>query len=132
LALKLNLSITLKNCHQTYYYIYYCFAQLNFFFCQEIIDFVATEIANFVSAHALAENEEDAPTKKKKLGFTLSYPIDKSMPFTTTTFQQKNTNDPVELVASSGLSIFLMFIFNPLVFKKMNSDNSEYIRTKNK
>ncbi|CAJ2635218.1 unnamed protein product [Trifolium pratense] len=71
---------------------------------QEKIDFVATEIAKFVSAHALAENEEDAHTKKKKLGFTLSYPIDKSMPFTTTTFQQKNTKDPVRKGLMKDLS----------------------------
>ncbi|WJX89396.1 hexokinase [Trifolium repens] len=87
---------------------------------QEIIDFVATEIANFVSAHALAENEEDAPTKKKKLGFTLSYPIDKSMPFTTTTFQQKNTNDPVRKGLVKDLSRALkkhgmkMHVFAPV------------------
>ncbi|KAL5064140.1 hypothetical protein RYX36_025877 [Vicia faba] len=51
---------------------------------QEIIDFVATEIAKFVSAHPC--NEAGTAAKKKKLGFTLSHPIDKAMPF---------TNDPV-------------------------------------
>ncbi|XP_061351646.1 probable hexokinase-like 2 protein [Gastrolobium bilobum] len=60
---------------------------------QEIIDFVATEIAKFVSAPH--ENEDGASAKKKKLGFTLSYPVDKAVPFTVTTFQRKSANDPV-------------------------------------
>ncbi|XP_058769537.1 probable hexokinase-like 2 protein [Vicia villosa] len=51
---------------------------------REIIDFVATEIAKFVSAHPC--NEAGTAAKKKKLGFTLSHPIDSAMPF---------TNDPV-------------------------------------
>lgn len=65
-------------------------------FFQEIIDFVATEIAKFVSAHPC--NEAGTAAKKKKLGFTLSHPIDNAMPF---------TNDPVELVACSFLSFIV-------------------------
>ncbi|KAK7386333.1 hypothetical protein VNO78_26493 [Psophocarpus tetragonolobus] len=60
---------------------------------EEITDYVAAEIAKFVSAHP--EIEEGAPTKKKKLGFTLSYPVDEVMPFSVTTFQRKSSNNPV-------------------------------------
>ncbi|XP_004509202.1 probable hexokinase-like 2 protein [Cicer arietinum] len=61
---------------------------------QEVIEFVATEIAKFVSSHP--ENEtDDAAVKKKKLGFTLSYPVDQAMPFSSTSFHQKSVNDPV-------------------------------------
>ncbi|KAK7263297.1 hypothetical protein RJT34_30884 [Clitoria ternatea] len=59
---------------------------------EEIIDFVATEIAKFVSAHPEIEDE---PNKKKKLGFTLSYPVDESIPFFATTLQRKSSNSPV-------------------------------------
>jgi len=61
------------------------------------------------------DNNEGAAPTKKKLGFTLSsYPVDKVMPFTSTTFQQKNTNDPVELVACNFLSLILMHIHTSL------------------
>ncbi|XP_027346372.1 probable hexokinase-like 2 protein [Abrus precatorius] len=60
---------------------------------EEITDFVATEIAKFVSDHP--EMEDSAPAKKKKLGFTLSYPVDEIMPFTVTSFQRKSANQPV-------------------------------------
>nr|KYP53157.1 putative hexokinase-like 2 protein [Cajanus cajan] len=60
---------------------------------EEITDYVATEIAKFVSGHP--EIEESAGAKKKKMGFTLSYPVDEVMPFAATTFQRKGSNDPV-------------------------------------
>ncbi|ESW27776.1 hypothetical protein PHAVU_003G231300 [Phaseolus vulgaris] len=60
---------------------------------EEITDYVATEIAKFVSGHP--EIEETAPAKKKKLGFTLSHPLDEVIPFSATTFQRKNANNPV-------------------------------------
>ena len=66
-------------------------------YCQEIIDFVATEIAKFGSAHP--ENEDGASLKKMKLGFTLSYPVDQTVPFTGTTFQNKSADDPVEYIS---------------------------------
>ncbi|KAG5154644.1 hypothetical protein AAZX31_05G102900 [Glycine max] len=60
---------------------------------EEIIDYVATEIAKFVSSHP--EIDDGAPAKKKKLGFTLSYPVDEILPFAATTFQRKSANNPV-------------------------------------
>ncbi|CAJ1943089.1 unnamed protein product [Sphenostylis stenocarpa] len=60
---------------------------------EEITDYVATEIAKFVSGHSGID--ESAPTKNKNLGFTLSYPVDQVMPFMATTFQRKNSNDSV-------------------------------------
>lgn len=74
-------------------------AHLDLLSCQEIPDFVATEIAKFVSAHP--ENEDGSFTKRKKLGFTLSFPVDKALPFTGTTFQRKSSDDPVEFLSSS-------------------------------
>ncbi|XP_075655108.1 putative hexokinase-like 2 protein [Castanea sativa] len=41
---------------------------------QELFDFIALELAKFVSAEP--ENDNDVPTNQKKLGFTLSYPVD--------------------------------------------------------
>ncbi|KAL2322891.1 hypothetical protein Fmac_027270 [Flemingia macrophylla] len=61
---------------------------------EEITDYVATEIAKFVSGHP--EIEESASTKKKKMGFTLSYPVNEVMPFAATRFQRKGSNEPVE------------------------------------
>ncbi|RDX70365.1 putative hexokinase-like 2 protein, partial [Mucuna pruriens] len=61
---------------------------------EDITDYVATEIAKFVSAHP--EIEDSAPAKKKKLGFTLSYPVNEVMPFTATIFQRKSANNPVK------------------------------------
>ncbi|KAG4930549.1 hypothetical protein AAZX31_17G151500 [Glycine max] len=60
---------------------------------EEITDYVATEIAKFVSLHP--EIQDGAPAKKKKLGFTLSYPVDEVLPFAATTFQRKSANNPV-------------------------------------
>ncbi|KAL4644495.1 hypothetical protein ACB092_02G168800 [Castanea dentata] len=40
----------------------------------ELFDFIALELAKFVSAEP--ENDNDVPTNQKKLGFTLSYPVD--------------------------------------------------------
>uniref|UniRef100_A0A7N2R6T6 Phosphotransferase n=1 Tax=Quercus lobata TaxID=97700 RepID=A0A7N2R6T6_QUELO len=41
---------------------------------QELFDFIALELAKFVSAQP--KNDNDVPTNQKKLGFTLSYPVD--------------------------------------------------------
>ncbi|OIW19159.1 hypothetical protein TanjilG_13941 [Lupinus angustifolius] len=60
---------------------------------EELLDFVAMEIAKFVQAHP--ENEDGSFTKRKKLSFTLSYPLHKSLPFSGTTFQRKSSDDPV-------------------------------------
>ncbi|KAL1370977.1 hypothetical protein HN51_001199 [Arachis hypogaea] len=60
----------------------------------EITDFVVTEIANFVSSHPVID-EDDNSKRKMNLGFTLSFPVDDALPFTGTTFQRKNSNDPV-------------------------------------
>ena len=48
--------------------------RLNFLVDQELFDFIALELAKFVSAQP--ENDNDVPTNQKKLGFTLSYPVD--------------------------------------------------------
>ncbi|KAM3756864.1 hypothetical protein ACB098_02G144600 [Castanea mollissima] len=40
----------------------------------ELFDFIALELAKFVSAEPV--NDNDVPTNQKKLGFTLSYPVD--------------------------------------------------------
>ncbi|KAK7251874.1 hypothetical protein RIF29_35456 [Crotalaria pallida] len=60
---------------------------------EEITDFVATEIAKFVQSHP--ENEDGSLSKRKKLSFTLSHPVDKALPFSSTTFQLKSSDDPV-------------------------------------
>ncbi|XP_047176921.1 probable hexokinase-like 2 protein [Vigna umbellata] len=59
----------------------------------EINDYIAKEIAEFVSAHP--EIEDSAPAKNKKLGFTLAYPVDQAMPFSVTASEHKNANNPV-------------------------------------
>lgn len=50
-------------------------AKVLFEFCwkQDLFDFIAAEVAKFVSAHPENENE---PVKRTELGFTLSYPVD--------------------------------------------------------
>lgn len=63
-------------------------------FSQEINDYIAKEIAEFVSAHP--EIEDSAPAKNKKLGFTLAYPVHQAMPFSVTASEHKNANNPVE------------------------------------
>jgi len=78
-------------------------------FWQEITDYVATEIAKFVSAHP--EIEETAPAKKKKLGFTLSYPVDEVIPFSATAFQRKNANKPVEFSTHTSYIATKVLIF---------------------
>ncbi|XP_022949679.1 probable hexokinase-like 2 protein [Cucurbita moschata] len=40
---------------------------------EDLFDFIAAEVAKFVSAHPENENE---PVKRTELGFTLSYPVD--------------------------------------------------------
>ncbi|WVZ24290.1 hypothetical protein V8G54_002834 [Vigna mungo] len=59
----------------------------------EINDYIAKEIAEFVSAHP--EIEDSAPAKNKKLGFTLAYPVHQAMPFSVTASEHKNANNPV-------------------------------------
>lgn len=48
--------------------------RLIFLVDQELFDFIALELAKFVSAEP--ENDNNVPTNQKKLGFTLSYPVD--------------------------------------------------------
>uniref|UniRef100_A0A2N9J9C3 Phosphotransferase n=1 Tax=Fagus sylvatica TaxID=28930 RepID=A0A2N9J9C3_FAGSY len=43
---------------------------------QKLFDFIALELAKFVSAQP--GNDNDAPASQKKLGFTLSYPVDQA------------------------------------------------------
>jgi len=65
-------------------------------FSQEITDYIATEIAKFVSMHPEIEIEDSEPVENKKFGFTLSYPVHQAMPFSDTASQHKNANNPVE------------------------------------
>ncbi|XP_027921260.1 probable hexokinase-like 2 protein [Vigna unguiculata] len=61
----------------------------------EITDYIATEIAKFVSMHPEIEIEDSEPVENKKFGFTLSYPVHQAMPFSDTASQHKNANNPV-------------------------------------
>ncbi|MED6193520.1 hypothetical protein PIB30_020322 [Stylosanthes scabra] len=68
----------------------------------EITDFVVTEIAKFVSSHPVIDEDENSQ-KKMNLGFTLSFPVDTTLPFTSTTFQRKSPNDPVHDEMTHGI-----------------------------
>ncbi|CAK8562579.1 unnamed protein product [Lathyrus sativus] len=70
---------------------------------QEIIDFVATEIAKFVSAHPC--NEAGTAAKKKKLGFTLSHPVHKAMPFTNNPVGKELVKDINQALKNHGMEM---------------------------
>ncbi|CAL5197841.1 unnamed protein product [Lathyrus oleraceus] len=70
---------------------------------REIIDFVATEIAKFVSAHPC--NEAGTAAKKKKLGFTLSHPVDNAMPFTNHPVGEELVKDINQALKNHGMKM---------------------------
>jgi hexokinase len=70
--------------------------RLNFLVDQKLFDFIALELAKFVSAQP--GNDNDAPASQKKLGFTLSYPVDQAAasPGTAIKWKSFSADDMVE------------------------------------
>eukprot|EP00258_Populus_trichocarpa_P044576 XP_024460595.1 probable hexokinase-like 2 protein isoform X2 [Populus trichocarpa] len=64
---------------------------------QELFDYIAVELAKFVSEHP-PDDTLDAPEREKKLGFTVSYPVDQAAASSGSAIKWKSfsANDTVE------------------------------------
>ncbi|KAI5581308.1 hypothetical protein BDE02_07G008600 [Populus trichocarpa] len=64
---------------------------------QELLDYIAVELAKFVSEHP-PDDTLDAPEREKKLGFTVSYPVDQAAASSGSAIKWKSfsANDTVE------------------------------------
>ena len=82
--------------------------------CQALFNFIAKEVAKFVLAHP--ENGNGELPKQKKLGFTLSYPVDQAVALSGSAIKWKSfsADDPVEFVcppSSSSCTCIFFFFF---------------------
>lgn len=83
--------------------------ELNHFFLQELFDYIALELAKFISEHEVTT--DDTPDRQKALGFIVSYPVDQAAASSGAAIKWKSfsVTDTVECV----FSIFLVLFFFP-------------------
>ncbi|CAK7339681.1 unnamed protein product [Dovyalis caffra] len=72
---------------------------------QELFDYIAAELAKFVSEHPPGDTN-DGPEREKKLGFTVSYPVDQAAATSGSAIKWKSfsANDKVEKAFVSDIN----------------------------